>query len=148
MPSATKMLRLKCLDCCDGSAREVTRCSAVGCPSWDYRFGKRPQTVRSKHPRLLDKLWVLLAGCIDDFAGDYFSRQVLADPRAFYPELLASYTNEQIAAVVDAIGATPRSEWFPGLSSNIDSGAAHALIGGLADKLDDEDESEGQEDLR
>jgi hypothetical protein len=35
-------LRLKCLDCCNGSAREVRLCTAVDCPSWPFRMGKNP----------------------------------------------------------------------------------------------------------
>ena len=37
-----KALRLRCLDCCCGSALEVRRCSAVACPSWPFRMGTNP----------------------------------------------------------------------------------------------------------
>jgi hypothetical protein len=40
--SALKVLRLKCLDCCCGSANEVRLCTAVDCPSWPFRLGKSP----------------------------------------------------------------------------------------------------------
>lgn len=35
-----KAIRLKCLDCCCGSSREVSLCSATKCPQWPLRFGK------------------------------------------------------------------------------------------------------------
>ena len=37
-----RALRLKCLDCCNGSAQEVRLCTAVDCPSWPFRMGKNP----------------------------------------------------------------------------------------------------------
>lgn len=37
-----KVIRLKCLDCCCGSAKEVALCPAKDCPSWEWRFGKNP----------------------------------------------------------------------------------------------------------
>lgn len=40
--SPLRALRLKCLDCCNGAAREVRLCTAVGCPSWPFRMGKSP----------------------------------------------------------------------------------------------------------
>ena len=40
--SPLRALRLKCLDCCNGSAREVRLCTAVDCPSWPFRMGKNP----------------------------------------------------------------------------------------------------------
>ncbi len=40
--SPLRALRLKCLDCCNGSAREVRLCTAVDCPSWPSRMGKNP----------------------------------------------------------------------------------------------------------
>ena len=145
MASMARAIRSKCLDC-SGSTGEVVRCVVTDCPLWEFRFGKRPATVRAKQPKLLDALWVQLAGAIDDFHGDHFARQVLADPRSYYPELLASYSDTEIAAVVEAIKATPRSERFPGLSAGIDSGAPHAALGGPADGLDDDNDSEADED--
>ena len=35
-------LRLRCLDCCNGSAQEVRLCTAVDCPSWPFRMGRNP----------------------------------------------------------------------------------------------------------
>ena len=40
--SPLRALRLKCLDCCNGSAQEVWLCTAVDCPSWPFRMGKNP----------------------------------------------------------------------------------------------------------
>ncbi|MBC7152734.1 MAG: hypothetical protein H5U22_25495 [Rhizobium sp.] len=40
--SPLRALRLRCLDCCNGSAREVRLCTAVDCPSWPFRMGKNP----------------------------------------------------------------------------------------------------------
>lgn len=40
--SPLRALRLKCLDCCNGSAQEVRLCTAVDCPSWPFRMGKNP----------------------------------------------------------------------------------------------------------
>jgi hypothetical protein len=34
--------RLKCLDCCNGSAQEVRLCTGVDCPSWPFRMGRNP----------------------------------------------------------------------------------------------------------
>ena len=39
---ALKALRLRCLDCCAGSADEVRKCVAVECPAWPFRLGKSP----------------------------------------------------------------------------------------------------------
>ena len=35
-----KAIRLKCLDCCCGSALEVRLCEIRRCPLWRYRLGK------------------------------------------------------------------------------------------------------------
>jgi hypothetical protein len=37
-----KIARLHCLDCCGGSADEVRKCTAVGCPKWHIRMGTNP----------------------------------------------------------------------------------------------------------
>lgn len=41
-----KSIRLKCLDCCCGSPKEVELCPIMDCPLYSYRFGKRPTTPR------------------------------------------------------------------------------------------------------
>lgn len=38
-----KRIRLKCLDCSAGSAKEVRLCHATDCVLWPVRFGKRPK---------------------------------------------------------------------------------------------------------
>ena len=40
--SPLKALRARCLDCCVGSAHEVSLCAAVKCPSWPFRLGTNP----------------------------------------------------------------------------------------------------------
>ena len=37
-----KAIRAKCLDCCAGSYKEVSLCTARNCSLYPYRFGKRP----------------------------------------------------------------------------------------------------------
>lgn len=37
-----KAIRLKCLDCCCGSAHEVKLCPASSCPLYTFRLGKNP----------------------------------------------------------------------------------------------------------
>ena len=43
-----KAIRLKCLDCSNGSQHEVRFCPVMDCPLYPYRFGKRPATI-AKH---------------------------------------------------------------------------------------------------
>jgi hypothetical protein len=38
-------LRLRCLDCCGGSADEVRKCMALTCPAWPFRTGVNPWRV-------------------------------------------------------------------------------------------------------
>jgi hypothetical protein len=40
--SPLKAIRLKCLDCCCGSAHEVKLCTAEKCPLYLFRLGKNP----------------------------------------------------------------------------------------------------------
>ena len=40
--SPLKALRLRCIDCCAGSASEVRLCVSVTCPSWPFRMGENP----------------------------------------------------------------------------------------------------------
>ena len=35
----SKAIRLKCLDCCNGSANEVKLCTSKNCPLYIYRMG-------------------------------------------------------------------------------------------------------------
>jgi len=58
--SPLRALRLKCLDCCNGAAREVRLCTAVDCPSWPFRMGKNPwagpvSQARREHGRRLGR---------------------------------------------------------------------------------------------
>ena len=51
-----KAIRLKCLDCCCGSASEVRRCELRKCPLWKYRMGREALAEAG--------------GAADDFGGD------------------------------------------------------------------------------
>ena len=44
--SPLKALRLRCIDCCGGSAPEVRLCTAVDCPAWPFRMGKNPYRTK------------------------------------------------------------------------------------------------------
>jgi hypothetical protein len=37
-----KAVRRHCLECCNGSAHEVSLCAAKSCPLWPFRFGRKP----------------------------------------------------------------------------------------------------------
>lgn len=41
-----KVMRVKCLDCCAGSAKEVELCPIQKCPMWAWRFGKNPYRTK------------------------------------------------------------------------------------------------------
>ena len=43
--SPLRALRLKCLDCCNGSAQDVRLCTAIDCPSWPFRMGRNPWRI-------------------------------------------------------------------------------------------------------
>jgi len=43
-----KAIRKKCLDCCVFQPIEVRLCSAVNCPLYPYRHGKRPSTIKKR----------------------------------------------------------------------------------------------------
>ncbi|MGO4917461.1 hypothetical protein [Pseudogemmobacter sp. W21_MBD1_M6] len=56
--SPLRALRLKCLDCCNGSAPEVRLCPSVDCPSWPFRMAKNlwsgpVSAARREHGRRL-----------------------------------------------------------------------------------------------
>ncbi len=40
--SPLKSIRLKCLDCSNGSASEVRNCVITNCPLYEFRLGKNP----------------------------------------------------------------------------------------------------------
>ncbi len=46
-----RAIRLKCLDCCVGSATEVGLCPSGDCPLWAFRFGKNPNIRLSDEER-------------------------------------------------------------------------------------------------
>ena len=52
-----KAIRHRCLDCCAGSAREVSLCPVHSCSLHPYRFGRRPGTVkREATPGQIERL--------------------------------------------------------------------------------------------
>lgn len=60
--SRKKAIRLKCLDCCCGSAYEVRLCPQRTCPLWRFRLGAE---YREK---------------VTDFTGDFPARSVDEPP--------------------------------------------------------------------
>jgi hypothetical protein len=42
VPTPSKSIRAHCLWCCGNSAYEVSRCPAMSCSLWPYRFGPAP----------------------------------------------------------------------------------------------------------
>lgn len=46
--TATKAIRAFCLQCVGDSAHEVRLCSAIGCPLYAWRFGKKPDALKSE----------------------------------------------------------------------------------------------------
>ena len=61
----TKAIRLMCLDC-PQSSLEVKLCPVTTCPLWTWRFGRRPETIETKNPELVDGPHVRLAGVLKD----------------------------------------------------------------------------------
>lgn len=47
--SRKKAIRLKCLDCCCGSAYEVRLCTVTTCPLWRFRLGKESKEETSEN---------------------------------------------------------------------------------------------------
>jgi len=54
-----KAIRLKCLDCCAGSRKEVRLCPVRDCPLWPFRMGRnhsnsvetQVEAISAKKPR-------------------------------------------------------------------------------------------------
>ena len=42
MKTAVKSIRTYCIECGDGTYKEVRLCQIVDCPLYPYRFGRRP----------------------------------------------------------------------------------------------------------
>lgn len=47
--SPMKAIRLKCLDCCGGSSKEVKTCGAKDCPLYAFRLGKNPYRQKREY---------------------------------------------------------------------------------------------------
>ena len=43
-----KAIRAKCLDCSEGSSKEVKLCPVTACPLYPYRNGHRPPKVQNQ----------------------------------------------------------------------------------------------------
>ena len=48
LPTPLKAIRLKCIDCCGGSKREVRLCTAYCCPLHPFRMGTNPNRRRKR----------------------------------------------------------------------------------------------------
>lgn len=46
IPTPMKALRIKCLDCCCGSAQYVSLYTITPCALWPYRMGRRPKAAK------------------------------------------------------------------------------------------------------
>ena len=56
IPTPRKAMRLKCLECSNGSSFEVRHCQVYQCHLYPHRFGKRPvQADIDKHFEYLDE---------------------------------------------------------------------------------------------
>ena len=66
-------IRRKCLDCAGGLPKEVRLCRAFDCPLWNWRFGKRPETVAKNHPELMERESVMRLG--DEDTGRQLTRE-------------------------------------------------------------------------
>jgi len=47
-----KAIRVKCMDCCCGQAKEVRECELKNCSLWPYRMGKRPSAENDISKRM------------------------------------------------------------------------------------------------
>jgi len=60
-----KAIRLKCLDCCAGSRKEVRLCPVRDCPLWPFRMGRNHSnsrdTGRSDFAQKTPKKWGVFA---------------------------------------------------------------------------------------
>ena len=41
-----KVIRAKCMECCNENATEVRKCTCVSCPLWHLRMGSQPKGLR------------------------------------------------------------------------------------------------------
>lgn len=110
----TKVARLKCLDCCGGSSREVKACPIHDCAVWPYRFGREPETVAKREPQLMDPVYVVLAGAVLDEPDSAWARWCLDNPRKALGDKLTGFDDDKIAATIAEIRATPAGELFAG----------------------------------
>lgn len=62
-----KAARRHCVDCCNGSFKEVDLCPAKGCSLWAFRFGRRPDDDAKA-----DQAWITLHPAEDGISGADF----------------------------------------------------------------------------
>lgn len=48
--SSWKLIRAKCMDCCNENWTEVRHCTVTSCPLWQYRMGAKPKVLRKPGP--------------------------------------------------------------------------------------------------
>ncbi len=48
MKTPVKSIRAYCMECGDGTCREVRLCHMFDCPLYPYRFGRRPTEAEKK----------------------------------------------------------------------------------------------------
>jgi hypothetical protein len=69
--SPLQALRLRCLDCCAGSAHEVKLCTAVKCPAWPFRLGTSPwRAPMSEERKAAARAHLALARKVDPAASE------------------------------------------------------------------------------
>ncbi len=49
--SPLRQIRLMCLDCCGGIRSDVAACTALDCPLYAFRMGKRPKAEPAPAPK-------------------------------------------------------------------------------------------------
>jgi hypothetical protein len=92
------------------------------CPSWELRFGRPPAAIAKREPKLLDPVYVVIAGAVLDEPDSAWARLVLSDPRRVLGGKLEGFSDERIASVVATIRATPAGQLF--------AGSLHRSVGG------------------
>lgn len=71
--------------------------------------------MRSRNPNLLDPVWVIIAGAMDNLEQCSLSREIIADPRSILGDKLAGFSDERIASTIERIKRLPSKDWFPTL---------------------------------
>jgi hypothetical protein len=124
-PPTLKAVRRHCLDCCNGSAKEVELCPAKRCPLWTMRFGRRPdpaeyiddptkryplesQSRSANSPQRACRPWRLSVADASTARGDQQSKPVAAASRT------ATFTPSGSAGTQTEPGSGPRPSIWHG----------------------------------